>query len=287
VNQAQSLVQAQSRGTQGRPPVVGQRATHRQTIPAHHLGLAIGASLHRTLDRAHSPHALLEFLLRVAVRLEERARGLAQVVELAELVRHVGQHGGDRVADGVLPVRDDAGHRHGQRGDGFPEQRRQVVAGPAQQTPRQEDLAREAVAQDPEHFMPDIWLQPIERQDHAPLRPQSLLHAIAVGEMDSEQFFIAVQQVRARALSDPHAAAHQMPVDLRDAAVRRVTQPPDQRDHIEAEGAPRERPPTLLFGAIRPMIQGARRILTAPDRQRQPYHLGERADRTLLVVRHP
>jgi len=137
--------------------------------PAHHLGLAISASLHRALNRAHPAHALLELFLGVAVRLEERnLHGLAQVVKLAELMRHIGQHSGDRVADGVLPVRDDAGDQHGQRGDGFPEQRRQVVADPAQETPRQKDLAREAVAQDPEHVMLDIWLQPVERQDHAP-----------------------------------------------------------------------------------------------------------------------
>lgn len=138
MDEAQALVQAQPGRTQGRVPVVGQGATHGQAVATHRLGLDIVTSFHGAFKRAHPAHTLLEFFLGVAVGLEERARGLAQVVELAELVRHGGQHGGDRVADGVLSIRDDPSHRHGQRGDGLPQQRRQIVTCPAEQTARQQ-----------------------------------------------------------------------------------------------------------------------------------------------------
>jgi len=110
VDQAQALVQAQPRGTQRRASIVGQRTAHGQAIPAHHLGLGIGPSLHRTLKRAHPAHPLLELFLGVAICFEERACGLAQVVELAELVRHARQLPRHSVANRMLSIRENPGH---------------------------------------------------------------------------------------------------------------------------------------------------------------------------------
>ena len=53
-----------------------------------------------------------QLLLGVAVRLEDRPGRLTQVVKLAELMGHPGQDLGNRLADGMLAVGDDAHDRH-------------------------------------------------------------------------------------------------------------------------------------------------------------------------------
>jgi len=120
VDQAQSVVQAQACGTQRGPPVIGQRAAHRQTVAAHHLSLVIGPPRDRPFDRPHPAHLLLEFLLSVPIGLEEGPRRFPEVMELTELVRHTGQDGSDRIPDRMLPVGDHPGDGHGQRGDRLP-----------------------------------------------------------------------------------------------------------------------------------------------------------------------
>ncbi len=105
--------------------------------------------------------------------------------------------------------------------------------------------------------------------------------------MDGEKFLVTVQQVGNSPLGDAYAAVDQVPVDLRDAAVRRVAQSPDQRDHIQAEGTARQRPPALVLRAIRLMVERTARILAAPHGQRQAGGLGQRANRARFVIGHP
>jgi hypothetical protein len=66
------------------------------------------------------------------IRLEERARRLAQVVELTELVGHIWPHPHHGVADRMLPVGDDSGHRHRQHRTDLLEQEREVRASAAE-----------------------------------------------------------------------------------------------------------------------------------------------------------
>jgi len=139
-------MQAQARRTQRREPVIGERAAYGQTVAAHHRSLLIHSPLDRSFDRAHAAHLLLEFLLGVPVGLEDGPRGLAQVVELAELVRHTGQDGGDRVADRMLPIGNHPDDGYWKRGDHLPQQGGQIVASATEQTARQEHLARQAIA---------------------------------------------------------------------------------------------------------------------------------------------
>ena len=80
----------ETRGGQGRPAVVGDRAAHRGAVAAHRLGLGVVAAHRRALDRPHAADPLLELLPGVAVGLEDRQGRLAQVVELAELVGYSG-----------------------------------------------------------------------------------------------------------------------------------------------------------------------------------------------------
>ncbi len=123
-----AVAQPQPRRAQRWVPIIGQGAAHGQAIAAHRVRLRVGPPVHLPLDQPHAAHLLLELLLGVAVRLEEGARGFAQIVERAEVVRHAGQHGGDRDADGVLPVRDDARDGDGQRVDGLGLQTEDVLA---------------------------------------------------------------------------------------------------------------------------------------------------------------
>ena len=48
-----------------------------------------------------------------------------------------------------------------------------VGAGGREQAPGQQHLARQAVAQHPQDLVPDIRLQPVQRQDHAALPGQT------------------------------------------------------------------------------------------------------------------
>ena len=87
----QAVVQAQPRRVQGRPPVIRERRAHRLTVAEGRgrFGITLpGRLLQAVLDGTHAADPLLQFLLGVAVRLVDRKRRFAQVVELAELVRH-------------------------------------------------------------------------------------------------------------------------------------------------------------------------------------------------------
>ena len=99
------------------------------------------------------------------VGLEDRVRRLTQEVELAELVRHPGQRSLDRPTDRGLPVADHPQHRHADRLGHLAQQRLEILRRGREQAARQQHLAREAVTHHPEHLVPDIRLQAIERQD--------------------------------------------------------------------------------------------------------------------------
>jgi len=114
--------------------------------------------------------------------------------------------------------------------------------------------------------MAHVWLQAIQRQNDPPLRLHPRRPPRVIGEMDREELLVAIDEVRHRALGNAHAALHEMAVDLRHAAVIGLAQAPDQRDHIQAKGAPRQRPVPFLFRAIRLMIERACRILAPPHR---------------------
>src|SRR5512135_393469 len=70
----------QPRSRQRRPAVVGQGATHRGAVTLNRLGLRVVTALDLALDRPHPADALLQFLLGVAVGLEDRLGCLAEVV---------------------------------------------------------------------------------------------------------------------------------------------------------------------------------------------------------------
>jgi hypothetical protein len=84
------------------------------------------------------------------------------------------QHQRHRGADRLLAVGDHAADRHRQRLLDLAQQRRQVALRPTQEAARQEHLPRKAVAQHPQHLMPHIGLEAIERENDVPLPGEAL-----------------------------------------------------------------------------------------------------------------
>src|SRR5438067_7501850 len=86
----QSIFQDQPRGRQWRATVVGQRAAHSGAGATDHRRLRVVTALDLPLDGSDPTDPLLQLLLGVAIRLQDRLGRLAQVVELAELMRNTG-----------------------------------------------------------------------------------------------------------------------------------------------------------------------------------------------------
>lgn len=212
-------MQLQPRGAQRRAAVVGERAPHRQAIPTDGLRFVVPPAFERTFQGAYPAHFLLEACLRMPVGLEDRLRRLAQVVELAELVRHAGQYQRHRRADRLLPVGDDPADRHRQCRLDLAQQCRQIALCPAQEAARQQDLPGEAVAQDPQHLVPDVGLQPVQREDDLLLGGEALAHTRLIAQAERDALLISLHEMRHRALGDLDPARQQVLPDLGDAPV--------------------------------------------------------------------
>src|ERR1700726_2578056 len=86
--------------------IIGERTAHRQTVAMDGLGLAVLQLFEPPLDGAHPTHLLLELGFGMPVRLKDRFGRFTQIMELTELMRHTRQALGDRLANGLLAVRD-------------------------------------------------------------------------------------------------------------------------------------------------------------------------------------
>src|SRR5262249_32296692 len=113
----------------------------------------------------------------------------------------------------------------------------------------QEDLAGEAVAQDPEDLVADVGLQAVDGQDHAALLAQEGMQSLAVDRGQGAQLIVAFQEVADRAEGDSNAAARQFLVDLGDAAMLGVTEASDQGQDVQAELVMGQSDEGLCFGA--------------------------------------
>ncbi len=96
--------------------------------------------------------------------------------------------------------------------------------------------------------MADVGLEAVDRQDRPPGRRGQPADADGVGQRQGEQLVVAVQQVADAPDADRHAAADELGVDLRDAAVLGVAKRADRRDDVEAELVLRQGEPALLLG---------------------------------------
>jgi hypothetical protein len=96
------------------------------------------------------------------VGLKDRQGGLAQGVEMAQLVRHVGPDLGNGEPDRMLAVADHADDRNPNRDQvrrDLAQQASEVVAGRRQQGASQQDPPGQALADHPQHLVTDVWLK--------------------------------------------------------------------------------------------------------------------------------
>ena len=145
-------MQPQPGRLQRRPAVVGQRTAHRRAVAQHDPRRLVVAPLNRALDRPDPAHRLLQFLLSVPVGLINRQRCLAQVVEVTQLVRHLGPDLGDREPDRRLAVADHTSDRDPDRGEvvgDLAQQTGEVGGRRGQQRAGQQDQSGQALADDP------------------------------------------------------------------------------------------------------------------------------------------
>lgn len=278
-------MELEPRGAERRTPVIGHRSTDREAVAADRHRFVILPPFEGALDGPDAAHFLLQAHLGVAVRLEDRLGRLAQIMKLAQLVRHTGEDGRHGRADRLLSIGDDPADRHGQGLLDRAEQRRQIALRPAQEAARQQDLPGQTVAQHPQHLVPDVRLQAIQREDDLALLRETRPQAGLVGQPQRDQFFIPLELVRHSALGNLHAPRQQQLMDLGHAAVLGVAQGPDQRDDIQAELPVRQGPAALLLRAVGAAVQRARRILAAPDDEGEPIQAIERHDRAPIMVR--
>jgi hypothetical protein len=203
---------------------------------------------------------------------------------MAELMRDAGEGLGHRHADALLTVGDRAGDRH-RRGPAYlVDQARQILGGGRQEALGQEDLAGEAVAQDPEDLVADVGLQAVDGQDHATLRAEQRPEPLGIGRGQGPQLIVAVQQVGDGARGHDDPAAGQLAVDLGDAAVLGIAESADQGHDVEAELVIGQGEVGLGLGPIGPEEAGASGVGTAPDRQGEPEDAIEGGDGAMVIV---
>src|SRR3954465_6096869 len=284
LDRLQAVVQPQARSLERWPAVVGQGAAYRRAVALHDLRLRVAPALDLALDRSDPAHHLLQLFLGMPVGLKDRQGGFAQVVEMAQLVRHVGPDLANGKPDRMLAVADHADDRNpnsGQFRRDLAQQAGEIGAGRRQQGAGQQDQPGQALADHPQHLVTDVGLK-IARI----ARPQGLAMRRRPGR-GGDQLVVALEQVGHAALADRHAAPAQLLVDLRDAAVLAVAQGADQRDHVQPElvlrqrqGGFRPRPPRL-------MVSPTASALTAPDLQAQANQTPQRHDRPTVAVADP
>lgn len=89
---------------------------------------------------------LFQFLFRMAIGFIHRLGRLTQVMEVAQLMRNVWQDGLNRVANGMLPIRDHPTSRNIQRLLHLAGQAGKFCFTGAEQASGEEDFPRETVA---------------------------------------------------------------------------------------------------------------------------------------------
>jgi len=101
-------VPLQARGRAGGAPGVREGAAPRTAIATSDVGFRSGAPLQLPLEGAYAADVLLPLLVGVTIRLIERPGSLRQIVNMAQLMRDLGQGCGHSAADGMLTRGDHA-----------------------------------------------------------------------------------------------------------------------------------------------------------------------------------
>ena len=237
-------------------PIIREGTAPRPAISPDDLGLGRRPSFELSFDGTPSADVLLEFLLGVTVRLLDGLGGFPEVVEMTQLVGHLGQGGFHGAADGELPVGDHPGNGHAQRLLDRTQQGCQIVMRGRQQAAGEEHLAGETIAQHPEHLVADVGLQPIHRKDDAALGLGDALQAGGIRQGKSDKFVIAFQEVQDCAGSKSNTALPQRLMALQDAPMLGLAQCTDQGDDIETKCVLGQGKPSLLLRSVGPLQLG-------------------------------
>lgn len=78
------------RGRQRWAAIVGEGAAHRATVAPHDFRLRVGPPLNLPFKRTDATHMLFEFLLGMPIGFIDRLGGFAEIMEMTQLVRHLG-----------------------------------------------------------------------------------------------------------------------------------------------------------------------------------------------------
>jgi hypothetical protein len=178
----EAIVEPEPGRAQGRVAIIGERTAHGQTVGAGGLGHGIGAGVELPFERPDAADLFLELLLGMAIGFVDGLGGGAEVVKLAQLMGNPRQRRPDGTANGVLAVGEHRLDRHRQRLLHFAQQGGQILLRRAEQTARQQNLPRQAVAQDPDDLVAHIRLQAIEGEQDAPLLAQPGAQPRLIGE---------------------------------------------------------------------------------------------------------
>ena len=111
------------------------------------------------------------------------------------------------------------------------------------------------------------------------------LQAVGVIEGEAAQCILALQEIRASARRNHALALTQGMMNLGDAAVVRVTQGPDRRDHIEAKFMLGQRQASFLFGPIRFVKLRTRWVRAASDMKSESHNGRQGGAGTIVVIR--
>jgi hypothetical protein len=175
-------VECEPRGFQGWASIIREGTPHGRTVAPHDFGFRITPSFEAPFNGAYPTDTLFELFLGMAVGVIHGLRRLVEIMEVTQLVWHIGEHFRDGTADGKLAVRHDADNRHRHILTHCPEQYGEVRLGRGQQTAGQEDFPGEAVPKDPQHLMTDVRLEAIQGQDDPALGLGDALQAGGISE---------------------------------------------------------------------------------------------------------
>ncbi len=266
---------------------VGQGTADRQAVAADDLRFRVLPRGHAPLNVPHPPHLLFERGLRMVVRRGDQLGSFLQIVVLAELVRdlrHDLLHG---EANGGLAVGNDGVDRHGQRLLDLAQQVRQVSFARTIEAARQQHLARQHVAQDPQHVLILVRLQAINGEDHLLVRRQTVFEPRVVGEAQRHQLLVARHEMGDGAFGNCHLPIAQRLMDLRDTAMLGETQGADEGNHVEAELVMGQRPGAFFLGTVGSVVARTLRIVAADHGQREAADVGEGGDGAVVLVHVP
>jgi hypothetical protein len=146
--------------------IIAQCTSYRERIAAHKGCFRISAPFDSALKWSDVSHTLLEFFLGVTVSFKHWRSSFSQVVKVTQLMRRIRKHASNRVPYRALTIRNHCCDWHIQGIAHLFKQTNQIVLGRGEEGAHQQDLTRKSVANDPEYFITNIWLETINRQDY-------------------------------------------------------------------------------------------------------------------------